>query len=115
MLLIPLHPQSIRANIHFPIHLSLDGCHGIEWSRFAVCAEVINAAEDFPSWGDAIFIEIITHGMLPGVASFAVHSVSIVILKATDAFDGIFFIDVDILASIVVLIRGMIGAYGSYF
>ena len=80
-----------RVNFCSPIPLSLDSTLGIEWSRFAVCAEVINAAENVLSWDDAIFIEIITLGMLPGVASFAVYSVSIVIFKPTDAFDCVIF------------------------
>ena len=80
-----------RVNFCSPISLALDSTLGIEWSGFAVCAEVINAAENVLSWDDAIFIEIITLGMLPGVASFAVHSVSIVIFKATDAFDCVIF------------------------
>ena len=80
-----------RINFCSPIPLSLNSTLGIKWPRFAVCAEVINAAENILSWDDTILIEIITLRMLPGVASFAVHSVSVVIFKATDAFDRVVF------------------------
>lgn len=80
-----------RINFCSPIPLSLSSTLGIEWPRFAVCAEVINAAENILSWDDAILVEIITLRMLPGVALFAVHSVSVVIFKATDAFDCVSF------------------------
>ena len=80
-----------RVDLCSPIPLSLDSTLSIEWSGFAVCAEVINAAENVLSWNDAIFVEIITLGMLPGVASFTVHSVSIVVFKATDALDRVIF------------------------
>ena len=80
-----------RINLCSPVPLSLNSTLGIERPGFAVCAEVINAAENILSWDDAVLIEIITLCMLPGVASFAVHSVSIVIFKATDAFDCVIF------------------------
>ena len=80
-----------RINFCSPVPLSLNSTLGIELPRFAVCAEVVNAAEDILSWDDAILIEIITLRMLPGVTFFAVHSVSVVIFEATDAFDCVIF------------------------
>lgn len=74
-----------------PIPLSLDRTLRIEWPGLAVPAEVFNFPEDILVGDDAMLIDVVAFGVLPGFAWVAEHRISIVIVEAADAFDGVVF------------------------
>ena len=74
-----------------PIFLSLDRALCIKWPWLAVCAEVVHVFKILIRGDDTMLVDIVTFSMLPGVTRIAVHGVSVVVLKAADAFDGVIF------------------------
>lgn len=77
--------------LFLPASLALDGTFRIQRPRLAISAEVIVLLEVLVGRHSTMLVDVVAFGMLPSVAFVAIHCVAIVLLKPTNAFDGIVF------------------------
>lgn len=67
--------------------LTVNSTSNIELPGLTICTPML----DIANVENLAIFEIVALGMLPGIAAVAEHGVPVVVMEATDAFDGIVF------------------------